>query len=369
MAFNLPYSPSGGGPSMTVNFIGNTLSIALGSTVSFTDTSSPTPTDWYWNIPSIGATTSQNPTFTFNNTGSYSVTLLAGNSNSGAVTTKSAYVYVYEVNLLDTYTGSHAAYGVHKLRTLYTGDAFVIRRSSDNATQSISYLGNGEVDETAITNFVGTHSAFIQTWFDQSGNNFHVSQNTTSRQPRIVNAGTIDKVNGKVAPYFSGLTTLTRQAGNISIKDLRFLNSVCYKLGTVLNGDFGALIATEYNDSNGFWIGYFSAQSKRWQFWAKASQYTTNTYDMNVDQQIILSKNFQTGTNNTKRWLDTQLDATVTISDLSGTSTSIFSIGGQGATNEYRWNGYIQDLVIWNRNFDDTNRIAIETKQKNYFNF
>lgn len=367
MAFNLPYSTIGA--SMVVDFTASTQSVLQGATISFTDISSPTPTNWYWSISGVGATTSQNATFLFTTPGTFSVSLLAGNSTAGGVKLKTNYISVSANYLLDTYTGARAAYGVHKLRTAYTGDAFIIRRSNDNATQSISYLATGEVDEATITSFVGANSAYIQTWFDQSANAFHISQSTTSRQPRIVNAGTIDKVNGKVAPYFDGTHTLNRTAGDISIKDLRFANFVYQRPATVLSGDFGAVIATKYDESNGFWIGYLSSNSKRWQFWVKGANNTSSTYDMVVDQQGIASINLEVGSNLSKRWIDTQLDATLTYSDLSGTSTYDFSVGGQGSTNEYRFNGYIQDVVVWDVNFNDTQRQAIETKQKTYFNF
>jgi hypothetical protein len=367
MAFNLPYSTIGA--SMVVDFTASTQSVVAGATISFTDISSPTPTNWSWSISGAQSSTSQNPTFLFSSPGTFSISLLAGNSTAGGVKLKTNYILVSGALLLDTYPSARAAYGVHRLRSAYTGDAFIIRRSNDNATQSISYLSTGEVDESAITSFVGSNSAYIQTWFDQSGNNFDISQSTTTRQPRIVNTGTIDKVNGKVAPYFDGNDTLDRAAGDISIKDLRFANFVYQRPATVLNSDFGAIIATEYNDANGFWIGYLNGNSKRWQFWVKSSNNTSSTYDMVVDQQGIASINLEVGTNLSKRWIDTQLDATVTYSDLSGTSGSAFSVGGQGATDEYRWNGYIQDVIIWNVNFDNAERQAIETKQKTYFNF
>ena len=364
MAFNLPYSTTGS--SMVVDFTASTQSVTAGATISFTDISSPTPTDWFWSISGGATTTTQNAIFLFSLPGTFSISLLAANSTAGGVKLKTNYISVLPLFLLDTYTSARAAYGVHKLRSDYTGDAFIIRRSNDNATQSISYLSNGEVNEAAITSFVGSNSAYIQTWFDQSVNAFHISQSTTSRQPRIVNAGTIDKVNGKVAPYFDGTHTLDRAAGDISIKDLRFANFV-YKR-TATTADFGAIIATEYNESNGFWIGYIR-DSLRWQFWVKGANDSTSTYDMVVNQQGIASINLEVGTNLSKRWIDTQLDTTITYSDLSGTSTSVFSVGGQGATNEYRWTGYIQDAIIWNVNFNDTQRQAIETLQKTYFNF
>lgn len=105
--------------------------------------------------------------------------------------------------LLDTYGSASCAYSTRLLRTAYAGQCLRIRRSSDNAEQDIGFV-SGAIDESAITTFVGANSAFVVTWYDQSGNARDITQTTTTRQPRIVNAGVIDKRNGKVAPIFDG---------------------------------------------------------------------------------------------------------------------------------------------------------------------
>lgn len=49
-------------------------------------------------------------------------------------------------------------------------------------------------------------SAYVTRWYDQSGNGRDASQATTANQPRILNAGVIEKQNGVPSIYFSGLT-------------------------------------------------------------------------------------------------------------------------------------------------------------------
>lgn len=66
-----------------------------------------------------------------------------------------------------------------------------IRRSSDNTEQDIGFSGNS-VDTAAISSFVGSNSAFVVTWYDQTGNAEHANQATAANQPRIVNAGVYD---------------------------------------------------------------------------------------------------------------------------------------------------------------------------------
>lgn len=105
---------------------------------------------------------------------------------------------------LDTYTGAFAAYSAsYKIRSAYAGSAIRIRRSNDNAEQDIGFSGC-VIDEAAITSFVGSNSAYITTYYDQTGNGRNLTQTTAGNQPRIVNAGTIDKMNGYVSPYFDG---------------------------------------------------------------------------------------------------------------------------------------------------------------------
>ncbi len=106
---------------------------------------------------------------------------------------------------LDTFTGAALAYSTsRRLSSNYMGSAIRVRRSNDNAEQDIGFTG-GDLDETALTNFVGANSAFVTTWYDQSGNARNATQATAVNQPRIVNAGVVDKVNGRVTlAYPSG---------------------------------------------------------------------------------------------------------------------------------------------------------------------
>lgn len=107
--------------------------------------------------------------------------------------------------LLDTYSGAAAAYSAaRRLSSTYTGSLIRVRRSSDNTEQDIGYDSNNVLDESALTTFVGANSAYITIWYDQSGNGNNATQTTAVNQPRIVNAGTIDKINGKPSMLFDG---------------------------------------------------------------------------------------------------------------------------------------------------------------------
>lgn len=140
--------------------------------------------------------------------------------------------FITRRSLLTLYPGAAAAYSTRLLNTAYTGAALRVRRSNDNAEQDIGFA-NGNLDEAALTSFVGANSAFVTTWYDQSGNARNATQTTAANQPRIVLNGAIDRVNGKPAldwqpaykmstaafplPTFSSTFVGARQASGVFI--------------------------------------------------------------------------------------------------------------------------------------------------------
>jgi PKD repeat protein len=86
-------------------FTSNTQVICPGQTINFSDQSSFVPTTWSWSVnPTAGVTintsTSQNPTMTFANAGTYTVTLLASNANGSDSEIKNAYITVTGTQVL-----------------------------------------------------------------------------------------------------------------------------------------------------------------------------------------------------------------------------------------------------------------------------
>lgn len=63
-------------------------------TVNFTDQSTNSPTSWQWNFGDGGSSTQQNPVHTYQNTGSYTVQLIANNSSGSGTEIKTDYISV-----------------------------------------------------------------------------------------------------------------------------------------------------------------------------------------------------------------------------------------------------------------------------------
>lgn len=90
-----------------------------------------------------------------------------------------------------------AAFGMRLLRARYTGPAIRVRVGVTE--QDIFFDANGNLDTVTLKSFAGSSSAFVVTWYDQSGNGRNFTQSNTARQPRIVNAGVIETKSGTPA--------------------------------------------------------------------------------------------------------------------------------------------------------------------------
>ncbi len=78
------------------DFSANVTTIAEGGTVTFTDLSTNSPTEWSWNFGDGNTSTEQNPAHVFNTQGTYSITLTVTNSSGSDTETKTDYITVTE---------------------------------------------------------------------------------------------------------------------------------------------------------------------------------------------------------------------------------------------------------------------------------
>jgi hypothetical protein len=110
--------------------------------------------------------------------------------------------------LLDLYPGAAAAYSLRNLSTAYTGPVVRVRRSSDNTEQDFTA---SQVTDGTLTTFCGAGNGFVRTWYDQSGNGYHMAQTITSAQPLVVSSGTLQTLSGKPTLVFDGTNDLMNQ--------------------------------------------------------------------------------------------------------------------------------------------------------------
>jgi len=107
-AFSLVVSGIQSSVAPVANFVADKTSVAVNTTVNFTDLSTNTPTSWLWAISPATYTymdgtsaSSQNPKIRFNAIGNYSVMLTATNASGSDTETKVGYISVFSDNPLD----------------------------------------------------------------------------------------------------------------------------------------------------------------------------------------------------------------------------------------------------------------------------
>ena len=91
------------------------------------------------------------------------------------------------------HAGAVAWYATNVNRTGYSGPVLRVTRASDGNSADVRWdsvartlkvlaLGGGE---SLLTDWLGTSTASVSVWYDQSGNGLHATQTATASQPRV----------------------------------------------------------------------------------------------------------------------------------------------------------------------------------------
>ena len=112
--------------------------------------------------------------------------------------------------LLDEFSGAAAAYSLRDLSVRRNAPVVRVRRSSDNAEQDFTAT---QITDGTLAAFCGAGDGFVRTWYDQSGNNRHAQQTTTSLQPTIVSSGSLLLDGGKPSISHSGIKWMSTAWG------------------------------------------------------------------------------------------------------------------------------------------------------------
>jgi len=103
-------------------------------------------------------------------------------------------------SFLSTYPGALAAWSLRQLGDTEV-DVIRVRRSSDNAEEDFNPT---EIGDGTLTTWAGT-TAYVATWYDQSGNGNNATQSNASAQPLIVSGGSVTTdASGQPALDFVG---------------------------------------------------------------------------------------------------------------------------------------------------------------------
>lgn len=199
------------------------------------------------------------------------------------------HVWIYDVG------GYNAIFSIKNLVETYTGPIFKLRRSTDNVLSDFYDKNNDGILMTSsnvlLTDWMAVAPAsqvspailYIDTWYNQTGNNYNAIQSILSNQPKLIltNNGIVNvKINGSTATEFLNLPNNTIPSGN---------NNYAIGIHTAtLNNTYGNLIhsgeiRTSTVGSNGISITNNLEYAANWN-----TSSTVYTYGSVLDNNISI---------------------------------------------------------------------------------
>jgi len=256
---------------------------------------------------------------------------------------------------MDAYSNRVGMYSV--ARQLVTGatSAIRVRRSSDNAEQDIGFTA-GELDQSALTTFVGANNGFVVYVYEQDGGTA-ISQTTSTAQPRIVISGSVVTSGGKPAMDFDGSsdvmvvdTALVTFSGMTAYGIFQSDTTVGNHVGVLSSGGAGTDFYLPYLQS-GFFKPFIPAGS--------TGNVTPDTaiHQMSIWKSSTQGAGFIDGSQIGPTKADTQTAGGV-----------LTSMGGFNRSAVQAWDGKISELLIFStaHNSGGT-RAAIEDNQSVFY--
>jgi hypothetical protein len=262
-----------------------------------------------------------------------------------------------------------AAYSLRQLDTAYAGKAINVRRSSDNTTLDIGFTASGDLDTAALLTFAGSGSAYVVTWYDQSGSAVNVTQATQANQPRIVNAGVVETVNGRPSIMFLGSNSY------LSVAATGGALAGCTILAVADQSNQPTLEQDLYGESN----GGSSAKYAPFAQFANSLSYSTvfindastslvtggpsGSYDTTLDQISVVDP----GSTTVTYYKGGTANGTATVAATRGTATlPTRYVGARNGSNSAH-NGHMSEVVVYYTQPTTVQRQAGEANEKSYF--
>jgi hypothetical protein len=255
--------------------------------------------------------------------------------------------------LLDQYPISVAAFSFRLLRRNYSGSCIRVRRSSDNLEQDIGFNNNAILDIDSLTSFTSGGDSYISRWYDQSGNQRHLSQTALLSQPQIVYAGVVSTYNNKIV-----LNSSTNK--NLIATGFTF-NTLVNQLGifgvTLLPVTGGGLLEFATTDNSGTPNFLFRNNSTNIQIWTNGAYFLSgnklaNPY--NLVSLLSITGNWQLYLNDTSVGTGSRVNA--------GTAPLRLFSGVPGF-----YNSIVQEIVFYSTD-QTSNRVGIQANINSYYN-
>lgn len=282
-----------------------------------------------------------------------------------------------EPNLfLNDFTAGVRAYSVRKLDKDYAGYAMKVRRGSDNVEADVAFDADGVISDTSlIYNATNTNSspdgtnfntwagntAYLKTWYDQSGQGKDITQTNSSAQPLVKSSNNLVKLNNiQATSWLNGAEFLpfdnsSLDKGSISIFTTAQHSNLSYGTNQWMWG-------FSTNSSN--WFGHLLNNNVDSFYYGSQGSVSGNTANTSL---LVFQYLAGTSTNGAVMFKNTgqagNNKGNLETGSLTNLSTN--GLGGWGSST-YKWVGHVQEFIVFNTDKNAT-RSNITSNIQTYF--
>lgn len=260
--------------------------------------------------------------------------------------------------VLDRYPTTLGGFGLRRLKSNYTGACIRVRRSSDNSELDIGFVGD-DLDTAALSSFIGVFSAYVTTWYDQSGNGNNRTQTTGANQPRIASGGVIDTVAGYPAIFFSGTNRLEAFGALVTNQNLSSFIVLVNNKGSL--GTTNNTTALYDQGSNQF---AFACQNAGTTAYGQGTG-PTASYKNGTSIAMATRANVQTALTGTAR-MQLSLCNFYVNGTWGGLGLMGYAVTVPPAGGGFDYQGYCLEEIVYIGNMD-SKRVGVENYQRPYF--
>ena len=273
------------------------------------------------------------------------------------------------------YTQAVGAYALRRLFGAYTGAQVRLRRSTNDEETDVTFDKYGHLVDFDLTTWIGAATAYVTTWYDQSGEDNDLTQTNVTYQPKydsrnkrvnLNNAYMTIPGSDNVAPFSTNQPTLVQRTSMVSFKAPSNLASNQAKNVYAK----GLATSTSRSDTRVWWyqaVNRLGSQHGKLLTTDPVGAYTSEE----VVVYSIVEENSSSSVNATSHVLRQngvrQSDSVVSSSRTFDTDPNTYPWGiGYGNGGSSRWNvdAYINEHIIFNTTLNDSVRVAVENEMQ-----
>jgi hypothetical protein len=243
------------------------------------------------------------------------------------------------------YNSVDAAYGLRRLFLAYTGPQVRVRRSTDNTETDISFGSDGTIQNFNLTTWLGGGTAYVTTWYDQSGGAKHLTQTTTTLQPQLQ----FDDSKYKI--YFDGSNVLEHPNDAIFNSVEHTIVARTKSTGTM--GDWMTYVSKFSSATDRFFGLWYESNHNRLLYQRYGTTNANLTYEGLPGGHLDVTRTVVARTNSSSTmsfYVDGTLTGSVTGSFTANTGP--FLVGGSDLVHT-RFLGFIDNVMFFTTHLDN----------------